>query len=102
MVFTPEQAKFLIDHCFLPLKLPQKSDEESGAGELLAQFEDVAQSYSKYLTFDERRHWAPISRSIVSWRDLYNDGNMCESTLVDSIGKMHQNCKSPKRLFHIQ
>lgn len=53
MAFSAEQAKFLIDHCFLPPKLPAKSDEESGADALLVQLEGTAQAYFRNLDQDE-------------------------------------------------
>ncbi|KAJ9661684.1 hypothetical protein H2198_001860 [Neophaeococcomyces mojaviensis] len=93
MAFAYEEAKFLIDHCFLPPKLPDKSDEESGAAVLLSQINEAAQIYGRYLGDFERRPWAPIGKSIATWLTVYNGGEMCESNIVDAIRRMPCRCK---------
>ena len=100
MEVLSEKAKFLIDHCFLPPKLPEKSDDESGADFLLGEFHDVAQMFLRQLQPEERRHWAPIAKSIGHWRAVYSNGNMCETNLFSAVLAMAQRCEYlPHSLF---
>ena len=85
MEMSSEKATFLVDHCFLLPKYSDKSDDETGADALLGEFHDVAQLYLRHLQPEERRHWAPIAKSISHWRAVYSNGNMCETNLFSAM-----------------
>lgn len=91
--FTEEQARFLIDHCFLPPKLPETSDGEGHAGLLLDQLHNAAQKYGSYLTGEDGKFWAPLRSSVKTWALVWADSKMCESTILDKISSMHMNSR---------
>lgn len=94
-----DRACFLIEHLFLPPKLPHVDHEELGADELLKQVSRLARVFSKEVSTDSaRRVWTHLARSAERWTDLYGSGIPCISTITDSLKNMQIHGTS--YLFH--
>lgn len=92
MALSPAEAEFLLNHLFLPPKLPDKSDEDHAATKLLTLFATAAQNYAKELDPETRSKWLPIANSILKWRDVYQQGEACEKSIEETIKTMEDKC----------
>lgn len=91
MDISRDEATFLINHLFLPPKLPNESDEEKGAAKLLDLLAIVAREYGRRLDAAAELEWRPIAQSMATWRDAYKHGELYED-FEDKVTNMLPRC----------
>lgn len=93
MGLSEAQALFLVNHLFLPPKLPHISDREKCASKLLKLFAIAAEDYGQQLDEASQADWKPIAESVSKWRHLYQSGGLLEMYVEQSIKEMVHKCK---------
>src|SRR5271170_2677084 len=83
-----DHLQFIINNIFLPPRLPQSDEEESGATALLSFFYYAAISFANQLSGNEREYWRRLGPNIRTWADVYDGGTPCETKIARTISAM--------------
>lgn len=82
-----EELEYIINHVFLPPKLPQKAEDYTDAknSTLLKLLQHVAETYLQNGTDSERLQWALIIRMLTNLRSLENGSSLPNKEFRDAI-----------------
>lgn len=86
----PGHLKFIINHVFLPPKLPQQSDEGTGAknATFLKLIRHVAEVYHQNMTGSENLQWVPIVQMLNTLCLLENGSSLPAEAFLDAVARM--------------
>lgn len=84
-----DNLEFIINHVFLPPKLPDKADENSQEKDsaLLGFIKDSAEAYQKQLEGPYPK-WESCIKMLSSMAELQSSYSLPKAILIDAIGKM--------------
>ena len=85
---------FLLNHVFLPIKLPQENDGDSGATALLQILHRSVKEYALTQTGDAGVVWGHLAVSTSLWLEVHDNGSLCENTVMNALLSLQINGKS--------
>lgn len=91
-----ESLKYIINHVFLPPKLPQKDDRDDAKDEALAKQLLVSlQSLQQCIPEQTRSEWRPCIQMLDSMLKLRDDsGGLVAEEMIGSLQKMNDKGKN--------
>jgi len=89
---------YIINHVFLPSKLPQKDDEEGGENEaLLLECEQAWEMFQHHLLSEGKSNWASCSGMLRKMREMRDmSGAMIPHKLEEMLKSMSRNGRYPR------
>ncbi|KAL2413203.1 hypothetical protein ABEF95_002207 [Exophiala dermatitidis] len=86
----PDAAKFILEHCFLPPKLPQFDHGEAGADKILKEISEAAYEFSRSQPTgsNEARVWTQLLRCLPKWTEIYDGGSPCSHKIIEALRNM--------------
>lgn len=92
----PDNLKFIINHVFLPPKLPQAMEEhtETKNSALLKLLQRVAETYHRNTTGSEKLQWNPIIQMLTTLCSLENGSSLPAQSFRDAVVRMRTGGKS--------
>lgn len=83
-----ETLEFIINHVFLPPKLPQKADEGTGGGNamLLKLIQHAAETYTRRITMETL--WKPVVEMLKNLCELESSDSHSASTFSNAVRSM--------------
>ncbi|KAL7275320.1 hypothetical protein RUND412_001745 [Rhizina undulata] len=87
MALTSEQLEYIINHLFLPPKLPQKADEGVGEKEaaLLTCVYNAAEAYEHHLAGSAKKQWVSIVNMLSKAKKIQHSGSFSMDRLVSAM-----------------
>lgn len=95
-VLTLAEAQFLIDHLFLPPKVPEQNHNEEGIDAAFDLLLASAKHFKMSLDGSDDSRWNHILTSIRSWSVIWEEKVACKETIAKSIGDMKLDCMCPE------
>ena len=101
MDLSEDQLEFIINHVFLPPRLPGEEEEDLWGKEfgLLGLVQTFAQQFALQLAPESSSRWQPVLTMLQTWIDVIRLGDINKDLLDTKLKKLKVNGMSYESLY---